>query len=82
MSIYNSERTCTKCITSFDLLFKNHGLNPVILDEFIYDSLIISMNHFHLAEETLTDEQKSKYFLIHAQAELLLTIIRRLKVNR
>lgn len=75
------ERMCTRCITSVDLLLKNQGLNAAILDEFIYDSLLMSMNHFHLIEETLTMQEKSKYYLTHAQAELLLLILRRLKVN-
>lgn len=72
---------CTKCLTSIDLLFKNQNLSPAILDEFIYDSLIMSMNHFHLIKGTLSSEKIAKYYMVHAQVELLLAILRRLQLN-
>lgn len=68
---------CIRCITSVNLFLKNNNLNPCILDEFIYDSLLLSMNHFYLIRETLSSEQKLKYEAMHLQAELLLRLLRR-----
>lgn len=69
---------CAQCLSSIDLMFRNYGLSPVILDEFVYDSLLLSMNHFILIEKDLSRKEKSRYHLKHMQAELLLSIIRRI----
>lgn len=74
----NHSFICIRCITSVDLMFRNYGLSPIILDEFIYDSLLLSMNHFILMDKKLSKEEKSKYHLKHMQVELLLSIMRRI----
>jgi hypothetical protein len=81
MSIINSERTCLKCITSIDLLFKNHNLNSKILDEFITEMLSLSLSHFSIMENTLSEQEKSRCHLKHMQAELLLAIMRRVNLG-
>ena len=72
---------CSKCLASIDLLLKNQNLSPEILGEFISESLDLSLNHFRLIEGTLNNAQKSKYRLKHMQAELMLSILRRLQSN-
>lgn len=72
---------CTKCLTSIDLLFKNHALNPEILDEFIYESLSVSMTHYLMIEKTLTTAERNRYQIKHMQVELLLSLLRRLQLH-
>jgi hypothetical protein len=72
---------CIQCITSVDLFLKNQGLNAYVLDEFIYDSLLLSMNHQILIKHTLSSEQNLMYEVKHIQVELLLRIIRGTKLR-
>lgn len=67
---------CSKCP-----LRRTDELNLPVLEDFIYDSLLMSMNHFYIIEQILSREQREKYYLKHAQAELLLSILRRLKMS-
>lgn len=67
---------CTKCLSSISIMLTNHGINPYILDEFAYDSLLMSMNHYHLIKETISTKEKLKYETTHVQVELFLRVIR------
>lgn len=74
--------TCTKCLTSIDLLFHNHSIDPSLLSEFVRESLDLSRTHVLLVSDSLSMEQRLRYLQMHSQAELLLSIIRGLHVSR
>lgn len=76
-----TQQPCTKCITSVDLLLKNHALNPAILDEFLYDSLSASQTHYKMIEATLSTRERARYQIKHMQVELLLSLLRRLQLH-
>jgi hypothetical protein len=73
-----SLKTQIKTPTVMITLLNNPDLNPHVLDEFINDSLLISMSYFDLIKGTLSTKEKSKYYLKHIQAELLISILRRI----
>lgn len=66
---------CNKCP-----LRRTNELNLPILEDFVYESLLLSMSHFNLVEHILPKCERNKYYLKHAQAELLLSILRRLEM--
>lgn len=72
---------CTKCLTSVDLLLKNHTLNAEILDEFIRESLPLALTHYKMMYDTMTKEERNRHRLKHMQAELLLALLRRLQLH-
>jgi hypothetical protein len=62
---------CGKCP-----LRTNQHINRQMLDEFIYESLMMSIAHYDLISPILSEDQQLKYELMHLQAKLLLGILR------
>lgn len=74
--------SCSKCLTSIELLFQNHSVDSALLSEFVRECLDLSRAHIQVADSTITLQQRLHYCRMHSQAELLLSIIRGLHVSR
>jgi hypothetical protein len=77
MEIRSSFIPCSKCPIRL-----TEELNLAILEDFIHDSLLMSMSHYSVIEQILPQSERNKYYFKHAQAELLLSILRRLEMTR
>lgn len=62
---------CSKCP-----LRRDRHINREMLEEFIHDSLLMSIAHYNLVEPILSSDQQLKYELKHLQAKLLLGLLR------
>lgn len=71
------QKPCAKCP-----LRTTGQLKPEVLEEFIHDSLMASMAHFDCIQHILPQYEKNKFYFKHAQAELLMSIIRRINLGR
>lgn len=67
---------CGKCP-----LRRTEHLNREMLEEFIYDSLMMSIAHYDLIANILSGEEQLKYELKHIQAKVLLGLLRNSKLN-
>lgn len=67
---------CSKCP-----LRQTGQLNVPVLVDFIHDSLLMDMNHYFITEQILSESERERYYLRHAQVELLLSLLRGLKVH-
>lgn len=67
---------CSKCP-----LRRTNELNVPILEDFINECILMSSNHFYIIEQIIPKAERDRYYFMHAQAELLLSILGRLKMD-
>jgi hypothetical protein len=71
-----TQSPCSKCP-----LRRNETLDRGMLEEFITDSLMMSIAHYDLIFNIISDEERLKYELKHLQVKLLLSLFRYAKLS-
>lgn len=62
---------CSKCP-----LRRDRHINRELLQEFIYDSLMMSIAHYDLITNIISCEEQLRYEVKHLQAKILLGLLR------